>query len=272
MVAWQESDLSIDGRKVQYYRAGVRGKPPVILLHGFTNSGLMWTPLVRDLEADYDLVALDAAGHGRSDYPGPDPVPTQARDDVIAVIRRLALARPALVGHSMGAGTASAVAAHLGDGIRCAVLEDPGWRDAAGATPPPGAVGTPEWVDVIRALPALPPEERAAFARQTNPGWSEEDRALWIEARVQFDQRLLARMGRRPWGDWRAVARAITCPVLLLTADVARGAIVTPAAAREAAGLLRAGQVVQIPNAGHNIRRDNYPAYRDAVRAFLQAH
>ena len=51
MVAWESGELRIDGRKVQYYRAGAHGKPPVILLHGFTNSGLMWTPLARDLEA-----------------------------------------------------------------------------------------------------------------------------------------------------------------------------------------------------------------------------
>src|SRR6476646_10186745 len=107
MVAWEAGDLSIDGRKVHYYRAGVRGKPPVVLLHGFTNNGLTWTVLARDLQEDYDLVALDAAGHGRSDGPGPDPAPDQARDDVVAAIALLELERPALVGLSMGAGTAA---------------------------------------------------------------------------------------------------------------------------------------------------------------------
>ncbi|HEX6738455.1 MAG TPA: alpha/beta hydrolase [Vicinamibacteria bacterium] len=272
MVAWQGGDLRIDGRTVHYYRAGPRGTPPVVLLHGFTNNGLTWTPLARDLQQDYDLVALDAAGHGRSDGPGPDPAPDQLRDDVVAAITMLALERPALIGHSMGAGTAAAVAAQSGDRIRCAVLEDPGWRDADAPPARPGAVGSPEWLELIRTLPTLPPEERRALARRANPTWSEEDRALWVDARVQFDLRLLDGMRRRPAADWRDLARRIACPVLLVTADPDRGAIVAPAAAREAAGLLRAGQVVRIEGAGHNIRRDQYAAFRDAVLPFLKAH
>lgn len=272
MVAWQEGDLGIDGRKVHYYRAGARGKPPVVLLHGFSNNGLTWTPLARDLERDYDLVAFDAPGHGRSSHPGPDATPEQARDDVIAAIGMLQLDRPALVGHSMGAGTATAVAAALGDRIRCAVLEDPGWRDVDAPPPLPGAAGSPEWRELMRTLPDLPPDEREALALKANPSWSEEDRALWLASRLQFDRRLLDRMPTRPAADWRDLARQITCPVLLVTADIDRGAIVSPAGAREAAGLLRAGRVAHIPNAGHNVRRDNYPPFRDAVLPFLRAH
>ncbi len=272
MVAWQGGDLQIAGRRVHYYRAGVRGKPPVVLLHGFTNNGLTWTVLARDLQEDYDLVAIDAAGHGLSGGPGADPAPHQARDDVVAAIALLELERPALIGHSMGAGTAAAVAAQQGDRIRCAVLEDPGWRDSDAPPPIPGAAGSPEWFDLIRTLPALPPEERRALAIKANPTWSEEDRALWLDSRMQFDLRLLDGVRRRPATDWRELARRITCPVLLVTADVDRGAIVSPTGAREALGLLRAGQVAHIPSAGHNIRRDHYAPFRDAVVPFLKAH
>ena len=272
MVEWHGGDLQIDGRKVHYYRTGVRGKPPVVLLHGFTNNGLNWTPLARDLRQDYDLVALDAAGHGLSDGPGPDPAPDQPRSDVVAALGMLELERPALIGHSMGAGTAAAVAALLGDHVRCAVLEDPGWRSADAPPARPGAVGSPEWLEVIRTLPTLPPDERRALALAANPKWSEEDRNLWIDARVQFDVSLLDALRRRPVADWRETARQINCPVLLVTADPDLGAIVSPESAREAAGLLRAGQVVRIDGAGHNIRRDKYAPFRDAVLAFLKEH
>jgi pimeloyl-ACP methyl ester carboxylesterase len=272
MVAWQEGDLSSDGRKIHYYRAGAHGKPPVVLLHGFSNNGPTWTVLARDLERDYDLVALDAAGHGLSDGTGPDPAPDQARDDVIAAINQLGLDRPALIGHSMGAATATAVAAAMGDRIRCVVLEDPPWRDADAPPPVPGAAGSPEWLDLMRSLPDLPLEEREAVARKANPSWSEEDRALWLASRLQFDRSLLDGMSRRRPTDWRERASRITCPVLLVTAEVERGGIVSAAGAREALGLLRAGQNVHIPGAGHNIRRDNYPPFRDAVISFLRAH
>lgn len=272
MVEWREGDLRIDGRKVHYYRTGTPGKPPVVLLHGFTNNGPTWTPLARDLQHDFDLIALDAAGHGLSDGPGPDPAPTQLRDDVVAALDLLDLAHPALVGHSMGAGTAAAAAALLGDRLRCIVLEDPGWRGGDPPPPPPGAVGSPEWVALIRDLPAKSPEERRAMARAANPHWSEEDRELWIASRVQFDLGLLDGLGRLRPGDWRETVRQITCPILLVTADTALGALVSPESAREASALWRSGEVAHIAGAGHNIRRDKYAPFRDAVVPFLKAH
>jgi pimeloyl-ACP methyl ester carboxylesterase len=69
---------------------------------------------------------------------------------------------------------------------------------------------------------------------------------------------------------WRDTVRRITAPVLLITADTERGAIVTPAAAEEVATLWRTGKVVHIPGAGHNIRREQYEPYRAAVTQFLK--
>ena len=65
------------------------------------------------------------------------------------------------------------------------------------------------------------------------------------------------------------VVSTINCPVLLLTGDPARGAIVTPEAAAEAARLWRVGQVVHVAGAGHNIRRDRWEPFRAAVTTFL---
>lgn len=110
--------------------------------------------------------------------PGANAAPDQARDDIIATLGMFELDRPALIGHSMGAGTAAAVVVALCDRIRCVVREDPGWRDAGAPLPIPGAAGSSEWLDLNRTLPDLPPAEREALARKTNPTWSEEDRAL----------------------------------------------------------------------------------------------
>jgi pimeloyl-ACP methyl ester carboxylesterase len=68
---------------------------------------------------------------------------------------------------------------------------------------------------------------------------------------------------------WREVVRRIACPALLITADVAEGAIVTPEVAAEAVKLMPKGRVVHIPGAGHNIRREQFEAYMTAVREFL---
>src|SRR5919202_762363 len=103
MAAYTEGSVPIAGIDVHYYRLGTRGRPPVVFLHGFSDGGLTWLRLARDLGPDYDLVMLDAAGHGKSGGVG-HGFRERAAPDVLAAIERLALDGPVLVGHSMGAG------------------------------------------------------------------------------------------------------------------------------------------------------------------------
>lgn len=60
MADWSDHDLTINGMTIHYYRTGQRGKPPVVLLHGYSDSGLAWTRLANDLAPDYDLIMPDA--------------------------------------------------------------------------------------------------------------------------------------------------------------------------------------------------------------------
>ena len=95
-----------NGVDIHYVRTG-ESKPPVILLHGLTGSGACWTSLARALEREFDVVAPDARGHGKSSAP---PQGYQYRDharDVIGLIEALGLAAPVLLGHSMGGMTAA---------------------------------------------------------------------------------------------------------------------------------------------------------------------
>lgn len=273
MAEWIEGDVPVNGTNIHYYRMGQRGKTPVVLLHGFTDNGLCWMRLATDLADDYDLVMIDAVGHGKSG--GPEHgFRARAVGDVIAVIEALGLERPALVGHSMGAGTAAGVAAEAGDRIRAIVLEDPGWRDTppapAAANPGEGSratLGSPDWAEWNRQFKALSPEERYAQAAVERAAWPEIDRTFWADAKAQLNLDVLKEPNvPRPW---RNTVRRITVPVLLITADTDRGAIVTPAAAEEAQTLWRTGTVVHISGAGHNIRREQYEPYRAAVTAFL---
>ncbi len=270
MTDWTEGDVAVDGINIHYYRTGTRGKPPVVLLHGFTDSGLCWRRLATDLAADYDLVMPDAVGHGKSG--GPERgFRTRAVSDVVAVIESLGVDRPAVIGHSMGGSTAAGVAAAIPDRVRAAILEDPGWRDA---TAPPVAsarglaLGSPEWAAWNRSYKELTPEARHARAAEERAQWPAEDIPDWAEAKAQFNLAVLDHQDE-PRPPWREVVAKITCPVLLVTADVARGAIITPEQADEAMGLLRAGRVAHIPGAGHNIRREQYEPFRAAVAAFL---
>ncbi|HVK02732.1 MAG TPA: alpha/beta fold hydrolase, partial [Armatimonadaceae bacterium] len=57
-----------DGLRFHYARTG-GGGPPVVLAHGFSDDGSCWTPVARALAPEYDVVMVDARGHGLSDAP-----------------------------------------------------------------------------------------------------------------------------------------------------------------------------------------------------------
>jgi len=264
---WSEHDLTTGENNIHYYRMGKRAAPPVVLLHGFGDAGLCWLRLAVDLAVDYDLVMIDAPGHGRS---GTGPRPARFREqavrDALQVMGNLALDRPAIIGHSMGAATAASLAVWTSD-VRCVVLEDPRWLHAPETSEPVEAAGIAQ----VRSFKGLSPEQLVAVANTERSRWSELDRQYWVEAKLQFNLNILADGPISAIPPWQDAMDAIECPVLLVTADPDMGAFVTREVSREAMRLLRAGKVVHIPGAGHNIRREQYESYREAVVAFLGA-
>ena len=63
---WSEGDIFANNIRQHYYRTGGE-KPPLLLLHGFNEYGLTWLRVAKELERDYDIIMLDARGHGHSD-------------------------------------------------------------------------------------------------------------------------------------------------------------------------------------------------------------
>jgi pimeloyl-ACP methyl ester carboxylesterase len=63
--------------------------------------------------------------------------------------------------------------------------------------------------------------------------------------------------------------RRIRCPALLITADPALEAIVSGEDAGALKALVPQLQIAHIPEAGHNIRREQFAPYVEIVRTFL---
>lgn len=88
-------------------------------------NGTCWTPLVRTLEKDYDVVMPDARGHVNSSAPDHGYCYNNLATDVIGLIDTLSLASPVLLSHSMGGMTAAVVASRNPKRLRGLVLADP---------------------------------------------------------------------------------------------------------------------------------------------------
>ncbi|WP_101789552.1 alpha/beta fold hydrolase [Nonomuraea indica] len=80
---------------------------PVMLLHGFPQTHLMWRHVAADLAADHTVICPDLRGYGASDKPavtGPGTYAKRAMAaDVVALARALGHERFALAGHDRGA-------------------------------------------------------------------------------------------------------------------------------------------------------------------------
>lgn len=265
---WTKKDILVNGVQIHYVRTGGKKKPPLVLLHGFSDSGMCWLPVARDLEAEWDIILPDARGHGKSARLAPGEK-VDAAADTAGLIQALKLDRPVVGGHSMGGNTAGMLAARYPELVRGLILEDPGWgnvpprRAPKEGEPPPAS----PWFDWLKSIKGTSLAKVMAKCRKDSPAWPEIEVRPWAQSKLDLDTNIF--LADSVWVHWKEVVPKITCPALLLTADVSKGAIVTAENAQLAAKLSPAVRVAHIPGVGHNLRRENYALYMELVRTFL---
>lgn len=102
--------------------------PTLVLLHGFTNTGASWTPVIGAVAERYRSIAPDIRGHGRASERRPVSL-----DAVLEDIAALPAEQFTLAGYSMGGRIALHAALALPDRVARLVLigASPGLADAA---------------------------------------------------------------------------------------------------------------------------------------------
>jgi pimeloyl-ACP methyl ester carboxylesterase len=118
-------------------------------------------------------------------------------------------------------------------------------------------------------LKSKPRREQLAIARSEHPTWPAVELERWVDTKDQFDLSTF-RAAAIPSPDWREVLSKIQCPLLLITGEPERGAIITQQMADEIVNLLPDAHVIRIPGAGHSIRFDQHNAYLKAISEFLR--
>ncbi|HEY9854352.1 MAG TPA: 2-succinyl-6-hydroxy-2,4-cyclohexadiene-1-carboxylate synthase [Stenomitos sp.] len=79
-------------------------RPAIVFLHGFTWDGAAWAPVAEALSDRFYCVAPDLPGHGATSWPEPTAEWSFDRvvDALLAVLVKLNLVAPHVVGYSMG--------------------------------------------------------------------------------------------------------------------------------------------------------------------------
>jgi pimeloyl-ACP methyl ester carboxylesterase len=179
--SWADGTVTTNGIRLHYYRTG-GDKPPIVMSHGITDSGLCWRRIAEVLEADYDVVMVDARGHGLSEKPEREYSREEHARDLAGLIRILALDPTAVIGHSMGGSIATVLAATEPALVRCAVLEDPPWRSL---TEIEVGASAEEWAKQIADRKRMPEAKLIETGKTTNPTWSEAEFGDWSKAKQQ---------------------------------------------------------------------------------------
>ena len=212
---------------------GAAGERPVLASHGWLDNAGSFELLAPNLPG-CEIVALDLAGHGFSDFRSPDSAYNIWQDvgDLLDVANELGWQRCTLLGHSRGAGISLLFAAAFPERVDKLILLEGGVPLTGEPDEAPAGLA-----DALREARALRGKagrvftqretaiaERAAGFSKVTPAAAEvlarrSLREVPGGYRWHADQRLKAESELRLTAEHaRAFARRVTAPVLLLLA------------------------------------------------------
>ena len=275
--AFKTQEITTNGATI-HVRVGGHG-PAVVLLHGYGETGDMWSPLAADLVRDHTVIVPDLRGLGLSSKPAGGFDKKTQGEDVAGVLDRLNVKQADVVTHDIGNMVGFAFAMEHPDRVRRFVLID---------APVPG-VGP--WEEILKN-PLLwhfrfggPDMERLVKGRERiylDRFWNEfsADPKRFDEASRAHYAKLYAMPGAMHSGceqfhafdqdaidnrAWLASKGKLTMPVLALGGEKSfntQMADVMRAGATDVTGAI-------VPDSGHWIMEENPDATVKLVRAFL---
>jgi pimeloyl-ACP methyl ester carboxylesterase len=258
-------------------RVGGHG-PAVALIHGFGETGDMWSPMAAELAKDHSVVVPDLRGMGLSSHPAAGYDKWTQAADIRAVLDKLGIDRADIVAHDIGTMVAYAYAARYPDKTSSLVVID---------SPIPGI---PPWDKIVR-FPALwhfnfggPDAERLVAGRERiylDRFWNEfaGDPSKIDEPTRRHYAAIYSRpgamhsafaqflaIGQKDEADnLKAMETKLTMPVLAIGAEKAFGANVGLVMRNAATNV----HEVVVPNAGHWLMEEAPAATIAAVKNFL---
>ncbi|MBA3533634.1 MAG: alpha/beta hydrolase [Ardenticatenales bacterium] len=259
--------LTLAGATLHLRRAGSEG-PPLLFLHGWADSSVVWRRSLEQWGARFQAVALDLPGHGDS-----APIPPQGGATAIAArvaeaLGQLGLSGVRLVGHSFGGLLSLRLALDFPDLVERLVLVNPIWYGALPAPLPLLYLKPLGLASMIANRPL-----RTLASRTLGPVMErlDEQRRDQIARWRAFNQ-------AEPWWLYRTMLMAgktnirdeierIHHPTLVVAGT--RDTLIPSHRSRVLAHLLPNARLVELPRSGHHPMEDSFPAFRAALEAFL---
>jgi pimeloyl-ACP methyl ester carboxylesterase len=248
-----------------YYTEQGQGLP-VVLLHGYPFSGVIWQTQQQNLSDHYRVIAPDLRGHGQSPAPeGVYEMETSARD-VLALLDSLGVEKAAIMGHSMGGYVTLALWRLVPERfVALGLIDSQAMPDSDDTRASRYKTAEKVYVDgskvvadamTLRLFAPNTPEDEPAV---------EQVRTLILNTRPSGIIGTLKGMAARP--DSTDLLPQINVPVLVLTGD--KDQIITPQKAEKMATAIPSATLATIENAGHMPMLEQPQATTMAIRNFL---
>jgi pimeloyl-ACP methyl ester carboxylesterase len=271
MTSAADRTATIGELSLHYLDWGTAGLPPLVCLHGITQTAHSWDEVAPALARTHHVRALDQRGHGDSTW-APDGdyrIATQSHD-VENFLRVIDAAPAVLVALSMGGLVAMTLAARAPDLLRALVVVD--------IAPEAQRRGVDNIRNFVAATDELDHfEDFVTHAHAFNPRRTLDNIRERLRHNLQqlpsgrwtwkYDPALRnpARVGEGMGDLWQQV-ETIRCPVLIVRGG--ESDILAPEVAARFGGIVGA-EVRTVPGAGHSVMGDNPAGFLAAVAPFL---
>lgn len=119
---FKSEKVLLDGVKLNVYKGG-QGEP-LILIHGYAQSSLMWTKAMKHFQNNFTIIVPDLRGAGQSDTPESGYDKLTMANDIKKLMDHYGIKKAKVVGHDIGLMVAYTLAAKYPENVERLVVMD----------------------------------------------------------------------------------------------------------------------------------------------------
>ena len=256
------------GQRLHYEAVG--SGPAILMIHGFTNHGMVWAEQVADLlHAGYRVVIPDLAGHGLSQAADRKTTVDDLAADMLALLDHLSIDKTVICGLSLGGMIAQYMAADHPQRVSALAIAN----SCVDSTGPDVVAAIQSWIEMFERPDGPLLRMQAVWPQMLNERYRASPTA---EAFLASWQRI---NGKIPGTSFANVARGlqefkstdrlkdVRMPCLVITGEFDR--LFPPAVCKEIATLISGASFSLIPGAGHLSSLDSPRQFNELLLQFL---
>jgi pimeloyl-ACP methyl ester carboxylesterase len=262
--------IPINSLTIHYRDWGDPKLPPLVILHGSGNAlSRSWDHVAAALADRHRVIVPDLRGHGESSWTPVSEYRWQLfLEDSLSLMNALGISQTVLCGHSLGGRVAYMLASQNPERVtRLVIVEaDPADPKVRDGDPPIETYATIEDA-VAEAYKQQPYADKDTLRHEVEHGLKLREDGQWIW-RMDPAMHVAAWRGQLNPGtklEWPALAK-IQCPSVLIYGAHSLGKIGT---VETIARAIPNCQLIEIPDAAHDLPNENPAGFIRALRAYL---